>query len=659
MTKLIVFTPAISLMMLAGCQSTNFNSMAKLKPESARSQATAGRNSQSALAKNDGQPKNAQSDSAANNDGSKSGIELASFLRPGNRSAAKSGGGGEKLSNTDSLEQILQKGHELLADGNMEEAKAAYQRVLNQQPNHVIANHRLAVIADKQHDFPAAEKHYLTALRINDTEPNLLSDLGYSYLLQQRYAESEKFLKRAVEIQPAHSKALNNLGLLYGKMGDYEKCLTAFRKTGNQAEAEAKVAGLFPLGPPPSTTEPFNGPSRLAASQPPAETFASSSPPGGMAPAPVQMGAAGATSTAPNTWDANSGSMAQPQSFQHNVAALPTQPYQAGAPVAQQPAPSPGNSALNPNLNAQATNQSQAANTTPQGQYPIVPQGQSAASAPNPGGFADQWPPPGYGEPGSNAGQSPAMAMNSGYPAQPAANNASSTWPPASDGRVGHGADSSQVWPPETPYNQAQHVAPTGQAAGPIQPMSYESASRAAPQGWSQNGANTTYGSTMPSAQPQVAGSFPPVESPPAWNGGQNMQPQQPYGQPADQAQREATYVGMNSGPGAMFPMSNQPQQLAANPQFANPSGSYSPTSTGSGGYPAQTTSGAQGQWPVQGSPPSAGRYDHNYSQGSVPQQYAPANQQPATQPYQSTQSYGAPTGQASAPYSSQQYSPW
>jgi len=147
-----------------------------------------------------------------------------------------------------SLTGDLNRGHALAQQGRIEEAKTHYEQVLRQQPNHSLAHHRLAIIADKQKDFQIAEYHYRMALARSASDPDLLSDLGYSYFLQEKYRQSEQALRDALRYNPAHARSLNNLGLLYGTQGDHNRALAMFRQTGSEQEAQAKLATLFSNG---------------------------------------------------------------------------------------------------------------------------------------------------------------------------------------------------------------------------------------------------------------------------------------------------------------------------------------------------------------------------------------------------------------------------
>jgi Flp pilus assembly protein TadD len=152
--------------------------------------------------------------------------------------------------NEAAIVENLNLGHREAALNRLEQAEAYYRRVLELQPDNPVANHRLAVLADKQHDYARAEHYYMTALRREPRDPDLLSDLGYSYLLQGRRQDSERCLNAATQLDPSHAKALHNLSLLFAMNGDYDRSFDALRRADGESEARAKIARLFPQGRP-------------------------------------------------------------------------------------------------------------------------------------------------------------------------------------------------------------------------------------------------------------------------------------------------------------------------------------------------------------------------------------------------------------------------
>ncbi len=146
------------------------------------------------------------------------------------------------------VSELLHQGHTAFQQGNLPEAQSKYFTVVQQQPNHPVANHRLGVIADRQQDYLTAQRYYLAALNASPNDPNLLNDIGYSFLLQSRYAEAENYLQTALQKNSKQSNAINNLGLLYAKQGQAERALAMFRMTNSETEAQAKVSRLMPSG---------------------------------------------------------------------------------------------------------------------------------------------------------------------------------------------------------------------------------------------------------------------------------------------------------------------------------------------------------------------------------------------------------------------------
>jgi len=146
------------------------------------------------------------------------------------------------------VDRRLKTGHLAYRDGQLDEAKSAYLEVLRDDPDNASAHHRLAVIADRQQDFPTAEMHYAAALRKRSNDADLLSDYGYSKFLQGDESESARYLKAALEIDPRHRRALYNLGWLYGRQGRTELAYEHFRRAGTEQEARVMMARLARAG---------------------------------------------------------------------------------------------------------------------------------------------------------------------------------------------------------------------------------------------------------------------------------------------------------------------------------------------------------------------------------------------------------------------------
>jgi hypothetical protein len=166
--------------------------------------------------------------------------ELAEQLAKSKSAPAKSG----------SQKEALLRAAEAEARGDLDASRAAYLQVVESDPNNATAHHRLGVIADMRQDSQTADRHYAQAYAANRRDADLLCDMGYSLFLRNRFDDSERRLKEALEVNPYHRASLSNLGLLYGKQGKYDQALAMFRQAGTESEAQRNIAQLFPNGRP-------------------------------------------------------------------------------------------------------------------------------------------------------------------------------------------------------------------------------------------------------------------------------------------------------------------------------------------------------------------------------------------------------------------------
>lgn|GEM_PF-1317717 len=152
---------------------------------------------------------------------------------------------GTRTKNAEQGELQLAVARQLETQGKLPEALQAYRSVAEtfRLP---AAYHRLAVVHDKTGDFEAAARTYEQALQLDPSNAELLCDVGYSYMLQQRWQEGEAFLRRAVTVAPQLARAHNNLGMLLARTGRIDEALAQFTKGGG-SEAQARTNLAFAL----------------------------------------------------------------------------------------------------------------------------------------------------------------------------------------------------------------------------------------------------------------------------------------------------------------------------------------------------------------------------------------------------------------------------
>lgn len=148
------------------------------------------------------------------------------------------------------VEQLIKSGQNAIraaGQGDFEklaEARQIFDQVLVMDPANSSAHHGIAIVADLQQDWPTAEMHYKQALQERNGDPSLLNDLGYSYLLQNRFHEASQYLSQAIQISPQHERAHINLALLSLKRGDRQGAETRLAAIYSPAEINSTLARL-------------------------------------------------------------------------------------------------------------------------------------------------------------------------------------------------------------------------------------------------------------------------------------------------------------------------------------------------------------------------------------------------------------------------------
>lgn len=130
--------------------------------------------------------------------------------------------------------------------GDWATAMRIYRQVLENEPKHPVATHRVAVVHDRQGDFGESEKWFSKALKYSPDDPRILCDFGFSMYVQGRYQEAEVKLRKAVAIAPELDRAHNHLGLVLAQLGDNEGAFNAFRMANcTPAQAYTNLAVIL------------------------------------------------------------------------------------------------------------------------------------------------------------------------------------------------------------------------------------------------------------------------------------------------------------------------------------------------------------------------------------------------------------------------------
>jgi Tfp pilus assembly protein PilF len=127
---------------------------------------------------------------------------------------------------------LFAKARLLETDRQPQPAARLYKEVLQSDPKHAAALHRLAVVHAELGDIEAADDCFQKALRVDDQNAEVHNDYGYFCYLVRRWDDSESHLLRALELNPLLLAAHNNLGLLSAERGDLDLAVRHFRDAG-------------------------------------------------------------------------------------------------------------------------------------------------------------------------------------------------------------------------------------------------------------------------------------------------------------------------------------------------------------------------------------------------------------------------------------------
>lgn len=122
-----------------------------------------------------------------------------------------------------------------------ESAERIYHAVLKEEPDNVVANHRLGVMAAKRGLLDEGAKYLQTAEAGGLRSAEFYNDYGYLLYLQNQTDAAEEYFHKSLAIDAAHRSTHNNLGLLLGEQQRYDESLKHFMLAVDEGEAYANL----------------------------------------------------------------------------------------------------------------------------------------------------------------------------------------------------------------------------------------------------------------------------------------------------------------------------------------------------------------------------------------------------------------------------------
>ena len=125
--------------------------------------------------------------------------------------------------------------------GNLAEAEAIYRRVLEKEPDNAGAWHLLGVVALQLGRICDATELLEKAVRLKDTDPVPLNNLGNAYAWQGRLAQAEQCFRRALGFKPDYLDAHLNLGNTLSEAGQLEEAEQSYRQAQALAPDDTRI----------------------------------------------------------------------------------------------------------------------------------------------------------------------------------------------------------------------------------------------------------------------------------------------------------------------------------------------------------------------------------------------------------------------------------
>jgi len=108
----------------------------------------------------------------------------------------------------------LQRGKRYFRSNNFGLAEQSFRTAAEKHPRDAEAWVGLAASYDRLHRFDLADRAYQEAIRLVGRTPEILNNLGFSYLLRGDYARAQKIFREALIKDPANPYIQANLRLL-------------------------------------------------------------------------------------------------------------------------------------------------------------------------------------------------------------------------------------------------------------------------------------------------------------------------------------------------------------------------------------------------------------------------------------------------------------
>jgi Flp pilus assembly protein TadD len=130
--------------------------------------------------------------------------------------------------------------------GLFAQAAAAYGKAIALAPKSAAAYAGRGILREVSGDrTDLAIEDFRTAVRLAPEEASYANNLGFSLYVRGRYAEAELALQDGLRRAPLSQRMRNNLGFVYGKLGQFERAQREFSHGGSRDEAKNNLGWVY------------------------------------------------------------------------------------------------------------------------------------------------------------------------------------------------------------------------------------------------------------------------------------------------------------------------------------------------------------------------------------------------------------------------------
>ena len=131
---------------------------------------------------------------------------------------------------TNKINALLQEGHTLHQAGKLTEASLIYQKVLEQQPEHIDANFLLGSLNLQTGNLDKASELLEKAVSLKPDHVEAHNNLGTVFQNQGKLDEAVERYNRAVNLAPDYAEVFYNLGSIFNKQRKFDKAIEHFKQ---------------------------------------------------------------------------------------------------------------------------------------------------------------------------------------------------------------------------------------------------------------------------------------------------------------------------------------------------------------------------------------------------------------------------------------------